>query len=145
VLQDWVIDLPLREQGTLLTAVRGCDLTPKYPLDSIERRLVGAIRWAFMNPADPREVGLEPGCFFIPHVPLDWRASELGHYPLHWLSHIMHACEVIGYRHPDPQIRADFHAIYRMMVHSLHLNLETRDQMIVRLSEDRIATGTVVS
>jgi hypothetical protein len=37
VLQDWVTELPLREQGTLLTSVRGCDLTPKYPLDSQER------------------------------------------------------------------------------------------------------------
>src|SRR5258706_71297 len=29
VLQDWVMALPLREQGTLLTAVRGCDDEPK--------------------------------------------------------------------------------------------------------------------
>lgn len=57
VLQDWVMELPLREQGTLLTIVRGCDLTPKLPLDSIERRLVGALRFAIMIPADPREVG----------------------------------------------------------------------------------------
>ena len=47
VLQNWVMALPLREQGTLLTAVRGCDLTPKFPLDSLERRLVGSIRFTF--------------------------------------------------------------------------------------------------
>jgi hypothetical protein len=39
VLQDWVCNLPLRMQGTLLTAIRGCDLTPKLPLDSTERNL----------------------------------------------------------------------------------------------------------
>ena len=29
VLQDWVMELPLREQGVLLTAVRGCDFEAK--------------------------------------------------------------------------------------------------------------------
>jgi hypothetical protein len=139
------MDLPLREQGTLLTAVRGCDLTPKYPLDSVERRLVGAIRCAFMNPADPREVGLEPGCFFIPEPPMDWKASELGHYPLHWFSHVMHACEVIGYRHPDRDLAFKFITIYERMAGSLHLFIESKNQMIRRLSEDRIVAGTVVS
>lgn len=147
VLQDWVTELPLREQGTLLTAVRGCDLTPKYPLNSLERRLVGFIRWAFMNPADPREVDKEPGCFFISTAP-DLRAvkpSALGHYPWHWLSHVMHALEVIGYRHPDNRTRNDAHATYVKLVLSFHLTPESFEQFEARLSEDRIATGEVVS
>src|SRR5438045_2666376 len=95
VLQDWVMNLPLREQGTLLTCVRGCDLTPKMPLDSLERKLVGALRAAFMNPADPREVDFELGSFFVSKPPQWFKASELGHYPLHWVSHVMHSAEVI--------------------------------------------------
>lgn len=147
VLQDWVMELPRREQGTLLTGVRGCDVTPKLPLDSVERRLVGAIRCAFMNPADPREVGVEPGCFFIPEPPdpATWKASELGHYPLHWVSHVMHCAEIVGYRHPDAKVAAKWRAIYRKIVHSLHLNIESRDEVIARLSEDRIANGNIVS
>jgi hypothetical protein len=78
VLQDWVTELPLREQGTLLTSVRGCDLTPKYPLDSQERRVVGFIRYAFMVPADVREVDAEPGAFFVSSVGA-FRASAFGH------------------------------------------------------------------
>ena len=31
VLQPWVMALPLRAQGTLLTGFRGCDLAPKNP------------------------------------------------------------------------------------------------------------------
>jgi hypothetical protein len=31
VLQDWVQELPLRAQGTLLTGIRGCDVAPKLP------------------------------------------------------------------------------------------------------------------
>lgn len=145
VLQDWVMELPLREQGTLLTAVRGCDLTPKYPLDSVERQLVGAIRYAFMNPADPREIDAEPGCFFRSEPPMNWKASALGHYPLHWFSHVMHAAEIIGYRHPDEDTAGCWHYIYRKMVLSLHLYPESKERMIARLSEDRIASGEIVS
>ncbi len=145
VLQDWVMELPLREQGALLTAVRSCDETPKYPLESVERRLVASIRCAFMNPADEREVGLERGCFFVPEPPMQWKASAFGHYPLHWFSHVMHASEVIAYRHPDGDLAAKFLTIYERMARSLHLTPETREQMIERLSEDRIAAGTVVS
>lgn len=144
VLQDWVIGLPLREQGTLLTGARGCDLTPKLPLDSTERQLVGFLRFCFMNPADPREVGYVGG-FFQPSAPADWRQSELGHYPLHWVSHLMHCFEVVAYRHPDERIAGQAWEIYEKLARGLHLAPETREQMIERLSEDRIATGTVVS
>lgn len=145
VLQDWVMRLPLREQGTLLTGVRGCDLTPKYPLDSIERLLVGHLRWAFLNPADPREVDREPGCFFISKPLPKFKASALGQYPQHWYSHLMHCYEVVGYRHPDKDVAMEFFRVYTQLAHNLHLTPETRQQMIERLGEDRIAKGTVVS
>lgn len=145
VLQDWVTRLPLREQGTLLTVVRGCDLAPKMPFESTERQLVGFARFCFLNPADVREVGI-PGSFFQPEPPAEtWRASELGHYPQHWYSHLMHAYEIIGYRHPNDPIRARAFGIYWKLAHSLHLKIETFGEMEIRLSEDRIISGTVVS
>lgn len=156
VLQNWVMELPLREQGTLLTGVRGCDLSPKHPgtIDErygcstgecgIERELVAYLRWAFMNPADPREVDI-PGAFFRSSAPTDWKPSQLGHYPLHWYSHIMHCFEVVGYRHPNGGVQGACRSIYERLAHSLHLNPESRLQMMERLSEDRIANNSVVS
>jgi len=145
VLQDWVMQLPLREQGVLLTSVRGCDLTPKHPLDSPERELVGIVRHAFMVPADPREVDHSSGSFFRSHLSRSFKPSAFGHYPQHWVSHIMHAIEVIGYRHPNMQRRAMFHSLYLAFCKSFHVNPETFEQYESRLSEDRIATGEVVS
>jgi hypothetical protein len=147
ILREWVMRLPLREQGTLLTAYRGCDLTPKLPLDSTERKLVAAIRFAIGVPFDPREVDSEPGCFMQsnPPLPSEWKASEFGHYPLHWFTHIMHTAEIIAYRHPDNITRLVWEAVYLKLVHSLHLLPETREQMMSRLSEDRIAKGEIVS
>lgn len=150
VLQDWVMELPLREQGTLLTAVRGCDDEPKTWTErgvaySPGRRLTAYIRWCFMNPADEREVDYAEGSFFRSEPPQPFRPSEFGHLPQHWYSHAMHALEIIGYRHPDPKVAEVALAYYSEMVHNMHLNVETFEEMVERPSEDRITTGTVVS
>lgn len=157
VLQDWVMELPLREQGTLLTGVRGCDLAPKYPIGADgnyvaengratghERELVAFLRYCFMNPADVREVDI-PGSFFQSKPPKNWKASEFGHYPEHWYAHLMHAFEVIGFRHPDPINRQHGYSIYFTLVRNLHLWPESFEQFVGRLSEDRIKHNTVVS
>lgn len=149
VLQDWVMALPLREQGTLLTAVRGCDDEPKQWIatgvaDSAGRRLTAFIRWCFMNPADPREVDI-PGAFFQSRPLLPFKPSEFGHLPEHWYAHVMHALEVVAYRHPEVEVRTVALFLYAKLVHNLHLNIETEDQFEARLSEDRIASGEVVS
>jgi hypothetical protein len=156
VLQDWVMELPLREQGTLLTGIRGCDVAPKVPCDvderygcstgesSAERWLVAFLRFCVMNPADPREVGI-PGAFFQSTPPPVWKPSQLGHYPLHWYSHLMHCFEVISYRHPEARITYQAASIYERLVRNLHLWPESKTEMIERLSEDRITKGEVVS
>lgn len=142
--------LPLREQGTLLTAVRGCDDEPKTwtrqgVAYSPGRRLTAFIRYCFMNPADPREVDFEEGSFFQSQPPDPFKPSEFGHLPQHWYSHAMHALEVVGYRHPDGVTRAQAANLYIAMVRNLHLNGERYEDFVKRLSEDRIRTGTVVS
>jgi hypothetical protein len=155
VLQDWVMELPLREQGTLLTGVRGCDVAPKNPItiveengcstgeDTAERKLSAFLRWCILNPADPREVDY-PGAWFSSTLS-DWKPSQLGHYPLHWYSHLMHCYEVVAYRHPSGAVRDKAFVVYVRLVRNLHLNIETIGEMIERLSEDRVAKGQIVS
>jgi hypothetical protein len=98
-----------------------------------------------MNPADAREIGCEEGAFFMDKPPERFKPSEFGHLPQHWYSHVMHALEIIGYHHPDKNIRAVTFALYIAMVKNIHLNPETEDQLLNRLTEDRIAKGEVVS
>lgn len=149
VLQDWVMQLPLREQGTLLTAVRGCDDEPKSWIargvaESPGRRITAWVRWCFMNPADVREVDV-PGAFFQSTPPVPFKPSGFGHLPQHWYSHIMHGLEVIAYRHPDQDVRTTAFGLYRQMVENMHLRIETMQEFLNRLSEDRIESGEVVS
>lgn len=144
------MELPLRHQGTLLTAVRGCDVEPKSwtrtgVAYSASRRVVAYIRWAFMNPADKREVDREEGAFFMSEPPSPFKPSEFGHLPQHWYAHVMHALEVIAYHHPRLYVRNEAYTMYSAMVKNMHLNVETSEQQMERLTEDRIAGGTVVS
>lgn len=124
ILQDWVTELPLRAQGTLLTAVRGCDNEPKSWTSqgvafSQGRRLTAFIRFCFMNPADLREVDIEEGAFFQSQPPSPFKPSEFGHLPQHWYSHAMHSLEIIGYCHPEKYTRAVAFALYTLMVYNL--------------------------
>ena len=150
VLQDWVMEIPLRAQGTLLTAVRGCDDEPKQWSSrgvaySPGRRLTAFIRYCFMVPADPREVGSVEGAFMMDRPPDPFKPSEFGHLPQHWYSHAMHALEVIAYLHPSPNIANMAFHLYCLMVDNIHLELEPMDRFHKRLTEDRIQSGTVVS
>lgn len=145
VLQDWVMKLPLRAQGTLLTGIRGCDLAPKIPgqADSAERQLVAFLRYCVMHPADPREVDI-PGAFFQSKPPTRWKPSQFGHYPQHWYAHLMHCFEVVGYCARAP-LCDEAHLIYKRLVSNLHLFPESKSGMMARFTEDRIANDTVVS
>lgn len=143
ILRPWVTQLPLRLQGTLMAAMRGCDDEPKQWTSrgvaySPGRRLTAFIRWCFMVPADAREVDRE---FMMSLPPNPFKPSEFGHLPQHWYSHAMHALQVIGYEHPDPSIRDRAHELYLAMVENMHLRPESHASMWRRLTEDRINRG----
>lgn len=156
VIRDWVCKLSLRAQGTLLTNVRSCDLSPKHPdyiceatgcstgEQTADRQLTAFLRWCVMVPADDREVDV-PGAFMRSKPPEKWKPSQFGHYPLHWIMHIVHGFQVIGYHHDDLRVRAEAFMIYKRFVSSFHLNVETEEEMTKRFTEDRIAVGNVVS
>ena len=57
----------------------------------------------------------------------------------------MHASEVIGYRHPDRAVRSAFLGVYFKFAESFHLRPESFVQFRDRMSEDRVATGEIVS
>ncbi len=138
VLRDWVMELPLRHQGVLVAAVRGCDGAPK---ENSAKPIVRALRYATMNPADEREVGMA-SAFMAPgfsEEELIGFLKDWDHYPIHFVQHLMHACQVIGYCSPIKGDALQFKKAYALMVYKLHLNPETPNEMHDRLTEDRIA------
>lgn len=141
VLQDWVMELPLREQGTLVVALRGCDTEEKF---GDTKKISRYLRFIILNPADPREVEVS-GAFMSSQRPEYFKLSAWDHMPLHWAMHMLHAIEIVGYRHPDYEVKNWFTGLYYRLCKGMHVIPELKEEMIRRLSEDRFHTGEIVS
>lgn len=143
IIQDWLLQLTLRYQGCILVALRGCDLAAKNDSAKTINRF---IRQACLHPYDKREVTIPNSFFYVDrHV---WRTqaevflSNLDSYPLHYVMHMVHAMEIIGYYHPDAWWRDTAKCFYLNICNKLHLNPETIQQLRTRLEADRVADNT---
>lgn len=55
--------------------------------------------------------------------------------PHHFQLHLMHAAQIIGYKHPDPATREWWSIFYRMIVNDAHLFPESEELMDMRLGD----------
>ena len=136
VIKDWAAVLPFRYQGGLLVATRGHDGNA-----ASAKPITRCIRYHLMHAADEREVDMD-NAFMARKFTIEQLKGYLNtwdSYTLHFITHLMHACEIMGYEHPDIEIQEMFLNAYFRMVHKLHLNPETRAQLADRLTTDRIA------
>jgi hypothetical protein len=62
-------------------------------------------------------------------------AKDRNKYPVHYYMHTCHCCEIIGYKHPNQDIREWFYNAYLIMVKSLYLNPETETECDDRLMD----------
>lgn len=145
VLRPWVMQLPLREQATLLAAIRGCDTAGK---DHRVKSLTAAIRYAVLIPDREDEVndGTEAraNSYMRLWVDPDLRVSDFDALPFHFVTHLVHACAVLAYRAPEKaerpraMCRAEWLRLYEYLCHGLHLNPETEEQLTIRLASRRV-------
>jgi hypothetical protein len=138
VLQDWVMELGLRHQGVLLTAVRGCDTAPK---DDASKTLVRSLRNEFLNCfcGDPKKART-----FIESVEEDELHERMiaflkncDHYPQHYVSHLMHAVEIVGYKKPC----GHWLWFYTNLCRGLHVTPETEEELDERLGDEEESFG----
>jgi hypothetical protein len=152
VTQDWVHALPLMQQTVLLTAVRGPDGLPKY---HPTKWLLRWYRRCILLSAMDQRVLTDPvqqcgGSFTGPSVDasdgpwqramtarVDGYLQALDEVPHHFQLHLLHAIEIVGYKHPDPQIRHWWFGVYIRLVHDMHLFPEAEDQLDARLGDSR--------
>jgi hypothetical protein len=64
--------------------------------------------------------------------------SDMEDYPLHFFTHLVQACEIIGYKLPYKEQAAAWLLLYRDIARGAHLNAETEDQL-----DDRLGTTPV--
>ena len=146
VLQDWVMNLPLRFQGTILTAIRGCDMVPK---DHIAKKLARAIRCEIMNTpctggGKVTKESVKPSTFieYFEHEDLleimNEFCRDLDPYPLHYVLHVAHASEVIGYclhdSGEDCERASLWTHLYKLICRKFHMYPESFEQLKLRLN-----------
>lgn len=101
ILQPWVEELPLRMQGVLMSAVRGCDTAPRHDTSKILQRIYRS-EILECSCGDPQK----SVSYILPaDVPTTVRRmneflEDCDHYPAHFVLHVVHAAEILGYYHP---------------------------------------------
>jgi hypothetical protein len=159
VTQEWCHGITFMQQTVLLTAVRGPDGIAKYhpckyllrwfrrcTLVSSLDGIVLTTPWhpgggSFMGPSYLHTADEGDGSDWAA-----WMTNQVSDYlraldelPHHFQLHFMHAAEILGYKHPNPDIRGWWHSTYVRLVHDMHLWPESEAQMDDRLGDDRSA------
>ena len=57
--------------------------------------------------------------------------------PHHFQLHFMHAVEIVGYKHPDVEIRDFWHVLYNRLANDMHLHPESEKELDRRLGDTR--------
>jgi len=120
-----------------MTAIRGCDTVPKH---DVSKAIVRAFRADVLNAhvGNPRnsrsfiEV-FEHGVFIDM---MSKFTSNLDHYPLHYVMHLTHAAEIIGYKHPDQNTSDRWRILYFTVCKRFHMRPETEIELDARLNAD---------
>jgi len=128
VLKEWVFELPFRMQSVLMSGMRGCDIARK---DDPSKALTRALRPVLCNNADTSNTFM--GNTTAAKDLVEKFLWDMDRYPTHFIAHLMHAAEIVGFKHPDPALRKWWLEFYHNVVKGLHVNPETEEQLDVRL------------
>ena len=141
VLLPWAERLSYMQQSVLITATRGPDTLPKmHPAKYLCRWLRRAYLYsafdkvALWDPRDPRG-GNFTGPIGSPDDALRAYLDDVDSVPHHFHMHLVHAAEILGYKHPDKSIRDWWLKAYHILCGDLHLGPETEADMDCRLGD----------
>jgi hypothetical protein len=109
VFQPWLTTISRKMQTVIVTGLRGCDGLTKFdPSKHISR----SIRMAALKNADTTTTYMKHDLFEELLEANKKFVADLDRYPVHFVLHMMHACEILGYKHPDQHTRDVFSAVY---------------------------------
>lgn len=130
VIKEWAWSLSWKQQAVLLSALRGCDTADKHDISKpFIRRLRGVV---LHNGATENAEFMSAN---IAEQDIYDFTKALDKYPIHFILHLVHAAEVIGYNYPDPKERAWWYHLYTEFVHAFHMNVETKAENDTRLRD----------
>lgn len=140
ILQPWVMELGLRHQGVLVSSVRGCDSAVRHdPSKRLARALRAEILVAHVGDPKKAKTFIEAVDESVLRERMEEFLNSSDHYPNHYVLHLMHAAEIVGYKHPQMASRDLWSEFYFKMCKKLHVNRETEAQLDARLNADEEA------
>lgn len=132
VLQSWVEKLPIRMQSTLVLGLRGPD-TAICPNVKIYTRW---LRGLTFRPGNPDNVLQFMYAELPPRiVEKNPTARELEFCTQHFLSHLMHSLQIVGYGHPHIAMSGRAWALYDDLCKMFHLPVEPIEELGLRLRQ----------
>lgn len=155
VTQPWTHEISMMQQTVLLAAIRGPDGSPKYGGGA--KMLLRWFRRCTLLSAMDGRVLVDPiekngGSFTGPSLEGDddndhWSDRMQEHVsdylrntdalPHHYQMHFLHAVQIVGYKHPNHEIRFFWHQLYKRLVNDFHLHPESEPEMDSRLGDTR--------
>jgi hypothetical protein len=144
VQPEWCLALPIQQQSVLLLAARGPDgIAKAHPCKDIQRAYRGTVLIAAKY-GRPLSWGEQADTFMsLGPISIDIRWGEIltrffdhaDDLPHHFLMHLIHGAQIVGYKHPDKRFRDRWLHFYHTAVSEFHLNCETEEQMDRRLGD----------
>lgn len=144
VQPEWARRLPIQQQSVLFLAARGADGIPKFhPTKRVQRAYRASV---FMAARYGRMLTIEDeGDSFMSLEDFEdnkaWVSActsffdNVDSLPHHFLLHLIHGAEILGYKHPDPMFRSYWMHFYDTACHHFHMNMETEAEMDARLND----------
>lgn len=140
----WMTELSLQQQSVLFLAARGPDgIAKAHPCKDVQRAYRGTVLLAgrYGRPLTWGEQGDSFMCL-QQFADLDAWRSVLDRFfdaqdalPHHYLMHLMHGAQILGYKHPDERFRDRWASYYFRAVDDLHLFAENERDMDHRLGD----------
>jgi len=132
VVKEWLTadNISWKQQTVVLSSLRGCDGQSKYDLS---KKLTRQLRSAILYNAAAADTTFMRDTMTLEEVRK--LAEDSDKYPIHYYMHALHACEIIGYKHPEKEIKDWFNGAYLIMVDALHLKPETEEECDYRLRD----------
>jgi hypothetical protein len=133
VLQPWVESLTLMQQSVIISACRGCDGLSK---NDVSKSIVRIFRVVTQIDAKPKALGHSFMSYGDKNIVILVKdlVYDIDKYPIHFIMHLMHGIEIVGYKHPEEKVREAFFMSYNKISKSFHLNPETEEQLDERLN-----------
>jgi hypothetical protein len=145
VFQDWIFNVNMQQQSVLIQALRGPDGFAKYhPCKTLVRHYRATILKAAHYGRPLRAEDPEPPTFMSISQFAKYRQwypvltdyfQHVDELPMHYHMHMIHAAQIVAYKHPDATMRNRWLEFYGKACDEMHLPMESEAVMDQRLAD----------